>query len=284
MAQNSHPKRVFLLGNPAKPDASAAMEKLRAFAAGRCEVVGAETGVDGRVAIEAGADMIVVFGGDGTLLGVARSLGLHQIPLVGVNLGKLGFLADFLVEELQFHFDRVISDDSLVTERMILDVRVFRDGGEMFSSLAINDCVIQAGPPFRIIELSVWLNSRHLTDVAGDGIIVGTPSGSTAFNMSAGGPIVQSGVRAFVLTPLNAHSLTHRPMVIEHDSFVDIHAKRVNEGSAAIVDGQVSRRLLPKDRVHISRSDVTFKLVHNPMYPRWHKLVNKLGWGRSINS
>ncbi|UCG16038.1 MAG: NAD(+)/NADH kinase [Phycisphaerales bacterium] len=283
MTDQAKPRRIFLLGNPDKPEAPAAMDKLRAFAETRCEIVGAELSIDGRLALDAGADLIIAFGGDGTMLGVARSLGERQIPVVGVNLGKLGYLADYLVEELQFHFDRVLSDPSLVSERMILEVEVCRGGDKIFSAMAINDCVIQAGPPFRIIELSVWLNDKRLTDVSGDGVIVSTPSGSTAFNLSAGGPIVQPGVHAFVLTPLNVHSLTHRPMVIEYDSIVEVRAKRVNQGTAVIVDGQVSCSLRADDRATVQRSDTTFKLIHNPMYPRWHKLVDKLGWGRHPN-
>ena len=276
-------KRVFLLGNPDKPQAAAAMAKLYAFAKARCDIVGTTLTTDGRAAIDARADLIIAFGGDGTMLGVARSLGTHQIPLVGVNHGKLGYLADYLVEELQFQFDRVLCDPSLISERMILDVVVTRAEQPIFSSMAINDCVIQAGPPFRIIEVSVWLDDKRLTDVSGDGIIMATPSGSTAFNLSAGGPIVQPEVRAFLLTPLNAHSLTHRPMVIEHHSVVDVIARRVNEGTSVIVDGQMFCRLQAEDRTTVQRSETTFKLVHNPMYPRWHKLVDKLGWGQSIH-
>ncbi len=283
MTHQSTRRRVFLLGNPEKPDAPAAMERLHAFAKEHCDIVGAKLTVDGQAAIDAGADLIVVFGGDGTMLGVARSLGRHQIPLVGVNLGKLGYLADYLVEELQFHFERVLNDAELVSERMMLDVDVFHGEHRTFSTMAVNDCVIQAGAPFRVIELSVCLDGRRLTDVAGDGIIISTPSGSTAYNLSAGGPIVQPGVRAFVLTPLNVHSLTHRPMVLEHDAVVEVTAKRVNPGSAVIVDGQMSCVIRAGDRTVARRSNTTLKFVHNPMYPRWHKMVDKLGWGQSLN-
>jgi NAD+ kinase len=283
MADESKRRRVFLLGNPDKPDAAAAMERLHTFAKEHCDIVGATLALDGQAALKADADLVVVFGGDGTMLGVARSLGRDQLPLVGVNLGKLGYLADYLVEELQFHFERVLSDPGLVSERMMLDVDVYQGDNKIFSTMAVNDCVIQAGPPFRVIELSVCLDDRRLTDVAGDGIIISTPSGSTAYNLSAGGPIVQPGVRAFVLTPLNVHSLTHRPMVLEYDSVVEVTAKRVNAGSSVIVDGQMSCPIRAEHRTVVRRSDTTLKFVHNPMYPRWHKLVDKLGWGQSLN-
>jgi NAD+ kinase len=256
------------------------LKDLRSFAGPRCEVVGANLGLDGRAAVDAGADRIVVLGGDGTLIGVARSLGSDQIPLIGVNVGKLGFLAEFSIGDLKNCFDRAISDDTIISRRTVLRVTVHHDGtGDTHP--AINDCVIRAGPPFRIISLGISINGERLTDMGGDGLIVCTPSGSTAHNLSAGGPIMQPGVDAIVLTPLCAHSLTHRPLVIERESVIDIFARRVNEGTSAIIDGQVSCPLRPGDRVTIRRFDADFLLVHNPLQTKWHDLVAKLHWGKS---
>ncbi len=282
MTEPNRHKRLFLLGNPNKAEVPGAMETFYSFARGHCDIVGATLCTDGQAALQAGAEMIVVFGGDGTMLGVARSLGRRQIPLVGVNFGKLGYLADYLLEELQFNFDRVLHDESLIGDHMMLDVAIHRGDHQVFSSMAVNDCVLQAGPPFRIIELSVSLDGRLLTHMDGEGLIVSTPSGSTAFNLSAGGPIVEPGVHAFVLTPLLVHSLTHRPMVLEQNAVVEVVAKRVNHGTAVIVDGQMSCGLRPDDRVSVRRSQTVFRLVHNPMYPRRHKLVDKLGWGQAL--
>ena len=173
--------------------------------------MGAELSLDGELALQAGAGRVIVLGGDGTLLGVSRSLGSHQVPLVGVNLGKLGFLAEFTVEELQQQFDRVVSDESLIEQRMLLQVAVLRLRTVRFESLSVNDCVVRAGPPFRMVNLSIAIDGLPLTVVRGDGLIVSTPNGSTAHNLSAGGPIVQSGVKAIVLTPLCPHSLTPPP-------------------------------------------------------------------------
>ncbi|MFH1267426.1 MAG: NAD(+)/NADH kinase [Planctomycetota bacterium] len=202
MPETTSPRRVFILGNPEKGSVALALAGLQQFAAGRCTLVGAGMGLDARPALEAGAEVIVVLGGDGTLLSVARSLGDHQIPLIGVNLGRLGFLANFSVDELRTHFDQAIHNPALIEQRMILDVNVHRNGRQRFASRAMNDCVIQAGPPFRIIELLVYLDGQQLTSIGGDGVIVCTPTGSTAHNLSAGGPIVQAGVHAIVLTPL----------------------------------------------------------------------------------
>lgn len=281
MSPASAHRRVFFLSNPDKPEASAALDDLGAFAESRCDVVGRSDDLNGAAAIAAGADRIVVLGGDGTLIGVARSLGDRQIPLIGVNVGKLGFLAEFSVDELKGAFDRALSEDGLIDHRAMLDVGLHRDGDPESTYLAVNDCVIQAGPPFRIIRLGVRINGEHLTDVDGDGLIVCTPSGSTAHNLSAGGPIMQPGVEAIILTPLNPHSLTHKPLVIERDAVIEIHAVDVNPGTTAIIDGQVSCAMSPGDRVSIRRSAASFLVVRNPQYTKWHKLVTKLHWGQS---
>jgi NAD+ kinase len=273
-------QRVYFLANPDHPNAPTVLTDLRAFAAGRCEVAGSTLGFDGRPAVAAQADRIVILGGDGTLIGVARSMGPDQRPLIGVNLGKLGFLAEFSVAELKQCFDRAVSDDAIITYRTVLKATVQRNGGVRNTSLAVNDLVIQAGPPFRIIRLGISIDGEHLTEIGGDGLIICTPSGSTAHNLSAGGPIMQPGVDAIILTPLCPHSLTHKPLVVEHGSVIDIVARTVNEGTTAIIDGQVSYPLRPGDLVTIRRYDTDLQLVHNPLYAKWHNLVTKLHWGR----
>ncbi|MCK4660993.1 MAG: NAD(+)/NADH kinase [Phycisphaerae bacterium] len=281
MCDSISDRRVFILGNPEKGSVALALSELENFASRRCRLVGAGLGLDAQVAVKAGAEVIIVLGGDGTLLGVAHSLGAEHIPLIGVNLGRLGFLANFSVEELKSHFDRAIGDAELIEERLQLDVNVFREGHLHFTSRAVNDCVIQAGPPFRSIELSVFLDGQRLTNIRGDGVIVCTPTGSTAHNLSAGGPIVQAGVHAILLTPLCPHSLTHKPLVVEYNSRIEIVASKINPESMAIIDGQVSCSLEPDDRTVITRSAVLLRLVRNPLYPPWNKLVTKFRWGQS---
>ena len=281
MSDDKAKRRIYLLANPDKPEAARAMRAAQNLQVEGVEIVGSAIGVDATDAVKAGVDRLIVFGGDGTLIGVARSLGANQLPLVGVNIGKLGFLAEFSLDELKESFERVISDDTLVTRRIALHVTVRHNGGVRDTSLAINDCVIHAGPPYRIIRLGVSINGEHLTTVGGDGLIVCTPSGSTAHNLSAGGPIVQPRVPAIVLSPMNPHSLTHKPLVVESDSTIEIHASEVNEGSTAIIDGQVTCPLQPGDRITVRRFESDYLLVRNPLYTRWHKLVTKLHWGRS---
>lgn len=274
-------RSVYILGNPDKGAAASALETIRAFAASRCLLAGSALLIDGPAALAAGAERIVVLGGDGTLIGVARSLGADQVPLIGVNVGKLGFLTEFSLGELQDSFDRAVNDDRLISRRTILQVHVQHNGGVREQHLAINDCVIQAGPPFRQVNLGIAINGEHLTEVSGDGLIVCTPSGSTAHNLSAGGPIMQSDVHAIILTPLCPHSLTHRPLVIECGAVIEITAARVNTGTTAIIDGQISCPLQPGDRIVVRRYEADFLVVRNPRNARWHNLVTKLHWGQS---
>ena len=143
--------------------------------------------------------------------------------------------------------------------------------------------MIQAGPPFRMIRLGITINGQDLTEVAGDGLIVCTPGGSTAHNLSAGGPILAPDVDAIILTSMNPHSLTHKPLVIGREAVIDIHALAVNPGTTAIIDGQVSYPLQVDDRVTIRRFETDWRTVRNPIHPDWHKLVSKLHWGRPPN-
>ena len=273
--------RVYFLANPEKHDASATLEDIVSFASSRCTVAGSSVGLDGRPAIEAKANRIVVLGGDGTLIGAARSLGDSPIPLIGINVGKVGFLAEFSVNEFKSHFARVISDDSLVSRRTMLQSTIWHNKTSRTPIPSINDCVIRAGPPFRMVRLTVSINEEPLTELVGDGVIVCTPSGSTAHNLSAGGPIMQAGVDAIILTPLAPHSLTHKPLVIERESVIDIVATEVNPGTTVIIDGQVSCPLETGDRVTVQRFHRDFLLVRNPALGAWHHLITKLHWGRS---
>ena len=175
----------------------------------------------------------------------------------------------------------MLSDPKLIHERTIIDVRIAHEDQTLdFHSLGLNDCVIHAGPPFRMIQLAVRIDGQLLTEIRGDGVIIASPSGSTAHNMSAGGPILEPGVQAIVLTPLCPHSLTHRPIVVECASTIEVTAHTVNVGTTVSIDGQISSPFRAGDVLTIRRSEENFKLVKNPKYSRWHTLVTKLNWGR----
>jgi NAD+ kinase len=274
-------KRVFVLGNPDKPQVSPAMDDLLSWLPNHAEVVGHDLTHESDGMSRADSDYVIVLGGDGTIIGTARSMGTNQKPIIGLNQGKLGFLAAFSLDELRDQIDSVLNDVKLIRERTILDVCIEHEDGSMaFRSLGINDCVIHAGSPYRMIQLAVRVDGQWLTEIRGDGVIIASPSGSTAHNMSAGGPILEPGVQAIVLTPLCPHSLTHRPIVIECASTIEIVANMVNPGTTVSIDGQISSPYRAGDVLTVHRSEENFKLVKNPKYSRWHTLVTKLNWGR----
>ncbi len=231
-------------------------------------------------------DLGIVLGGDGTILSVARSLKENQIPILGINLGKLGYLAEFSPNDIDMVVADVARNRLNVIRRMMLTIGIRDDkskGKDAFSSLAVNDVVVQAGPPFRMIELQIHIDGQELTTIEGDGVIVASATGSTGHNISAGGPVVDPSIDAIVLTPLNAHSLTHRPLVLSGKAEIRITARQVNPGSTVIVDGQVTRALADQAQIRIGPAPYYFLLVQNHTYSRWHTLQTKLNWGLGPN-
>jgi len=227
-------------------------------------------------------DLVIVLGGDGTILSVARCMKNAQRPILGVNLGKLGYLAEFSPDEIEMIVEDIGRNRLSISKRMMLYVTI-RDGKKSYSSLAVNDVVIQAGPPFRMIALHICVDHHDLTTIEGDGVIVATATGSTGHNISAGGPVVDPATEAIVLTPINAHSLTHRPLVLSCFADIFIKFQRVNPGSTVIIDGQVTQPLSEDSQIHIGPSSQHFLLVQNVKHSRWHTLQTKLNWGLGPN-
>lgn len=242
---------------------------------GKADIVGTVLGTEGLRIDDEHVDYVVVLGGDGTILAAARAIGERAIPIIGVNLGKLGFLAEFSVEELITHLERVTSDRSLISDRMMLQVHA---RGASF--LAVNDVCVIAGSPFRMIELDCHINGQQLARLAGDGLILSTPTGSTAYNMSVGGPILLPSVPAIVVSPIASHSLSLTPIVVDCDSIIEVKMIRANEGTSLVIDGQVSSGLGQDDVIRVHRFEKDFRLVRNPQYAQWHTLVTKLRWGQ----
>lgn len=275
-----HRPRVIILRNPTKPAAEAKLASLVQCLESEADLIA--TGVVGESSglTEQQPDRVIVLGGDGSILSVARDMGDRQVPIVGVNFGKLGYLAEFSIEQLNHNLRRVLTDDSIVSRRMMIEAAVTPDGGEIRRELAVNDCVLHAGPPYRMIELAISVDDFHLTNASCDGLVISTPSGSTAHNMSIGGPIIQSSVNAIVLSPISPHSLTHRPLVVAGESVVEVLVRQANEGTTLVIDGQVTVPLHVGDRVTVGRSIRQFQLVHNPTQSRWYTLTEKLKWGQ----
>ncbi|MHC4388226.1 MAG: NAD(+)/NADH kinase [Planctomycetota bacterium] len=272
------PAKLVMFGDPVKGDVGAAIDEFVEFAKGKAEIL-ASCGIEAcTVDILKEADFAIVFGGDGSIISAARQLSQMNVPVIGVNLGKLGFLAEFSVSELKEYFAGITLGKAKIEKRMMLGCRVFSEGEEVFSSAAINDVFITAGPPFSMIELKVSVDGQPLAGCVSDGLVISTPTGSTAYNLSAGGPIISGNVEAMVITPICPHSLSFRPIVISADSKVEVFGVGVNEGTTVSIDGQVSRKLSADDVVRVERDAGDFLVVNNPLRTQWDTLATKLNW------
>jgi NAD+ kinase len=282
--------RVAIITNINKPKVRPALADLIPWVRQRVQVLGEET--DTPLDLDKlDVDSLVVFGGDGTLLSTARRLKGRRVPMMGVNFGRLGFLASFSPEQFVQYFDAFVQGKLPISSRMQLEASVIdadvpcklTDNAEVaekrrFYSTALNDAVIAAGSPFRMIELVLGTDHDAGVRFLGDGLIVATPSGSTAYNVSAGGPILSPNVDAICVTPLCPHSLSFRPIVVGSQSKVMLVAKRVNKGTTLFCDGQANASLHVGDRVVVRRSPSDVLLVENPDAREWRTLAEKLNW------
>lgn len=280
---DSLPKLV-LFGDPAKGPVAQAIRDFDQFLDGKAELLCSSYIEKCTSETLARSDFAVVLGGDGSIISAARELSQANVPVIGVNLGKLGFLAEFSVEEFKRLYDDIVSGKAPIEKRMMLGCRVRREADgtkEVFYQKAVNDVFLAAGPPFRVIELKIAVDGERVATCVSDGLIISTPTGSTAYNLSAGGPILDGSMEAMVITPICPHSLSFRPIVIDAGSEVEVCCTRINEGTTVSIDGQVSESLSVNDVVHIARERSSFLVVNNPMRTRWDTLATKLGWARS---
>lgn len=236
-----------------------------------------------RDALAGQVDLLLVLGGDGTLLGMAGRVGAagRAIPILGVNFGRLGFLTEVTLAELYDALDAVIAGTAKVTERRLLLAATVRDGQQRYSQVVLNDVVITRGEISRVIDLEVSVNGQFVTRVKADGIIVASPTGSTAYNLAVSGPIVHPDVDAILITPIAPHMLANRPVVIPGTAVVEVRA--IDMGKAADIfvtfDGQTGHKLEPADTVRITRAETTVRIVSSLSRSYFDTLREKLGWG-----
>jgi NAD+ kinase len=273
-------KKVVVLRDPVKGRVSEVVAEFLEFAKGKCRVVTSCRIDQCNLRILSRSDFAIVFGGDGSIISAARSMAATNVPVIGVNLGKLGFLAEFSADELKQHLEDILSGRMRVEKRMMLDCAVFDGKKSRFRAQAVNDVYIMAGPPFRMTELRITVDGQPLADCVGDGLIISTPTGSTAYNLSAGGPILSGKMEAMVVTSICPHSLSFRPIVINAGSRIEVAAVHLNKGSAVLVDGQVSAPLGMNDVVRVRRAKEAFLIVNNPMRTEWDTLASKLSWAQ----
>ncbi len=278
MAKRNLPKLV-IFGDPKKGRVVEVIKNFLDFAKGKADIISSRGIKECTADSLKEADFAVVFGGDGSITSAARQLSQVNVPVIGVNLGKLGFLAEFSLEEFKDFLPSLTSRKLRIEKRMMLNCKILSDGREKFSSAAINDIFITAGPPFRMIELKVSVDGRSAIDgLVSDGLIISTPTGSTAYNLSAAGPILSANMEAMVVTPICPHSFAFRPVVINAGSKVEVCGISVNKGTTVSVDGQISSKLAADDVVKIERNKGDFLVVNNPLRTPWDTLATKLGW------
>jgi NAD+ kinase len=226
------------------------------------------------------ADLIVVLGGDGTMISTARLTGDKEVPVLGINYGSLGYLTEFRIEEMFPALEKILEGDYQIDPRVMLDVEHLRDGEKLASGRVLNDVVINKAALARIIEIEVELNDLFVNSFRADGLIVSTPTGSTAYNLSAGGPILFPSMNAVVLTPICPFTLTNRPIVVPDADEIKIKLKNEIEGVVLTLDGQIGHQIKAGDRVSIRKSATTFNLVKPSNRNYFDVLRNKLKWGR----
>jgi len=229
--------------------------------------------------IPALVDMIVVLGGDGTLISVARAIGGQGTPILGVNLGSLGFLTEITRPELFQVLGKVLDGNYNVSDRLMLEAVVSRNGHVANTYQLLNDVVINKGVLARIIDMEIFVNDSYLTTFKADGLIISSPTGSTAYNMAAGGPIIYPGTDCFVITPICPHMLTNRPMIVPADSIIRIKVKFKDEDVVLTADGQVGMPLKGGDIVEVRRSANLTRLIMSPDKEYFEVLRTKLRWG-----
>lgn len=230
--------------------------------------------------LPAGVEFLVVMGGDGTILSVARHYGPRGIPTLGVNMGGLGFLTEISVDELYPCLeDYVLPGRYEVEERMMLAATLSRQGEVIWRENVLNDAVINKGALARIAELTTWIDGEYLTTYRADGLILATPTGSTAYNLSAGGPIVYPTLRHILLLPICPHTLSNRPIILPETVTVAVTLDEKVQDLYLTLDGQVGQTLAPGDRVEIRRAPYFLKLVKSPHRSHFEVLRTKLGWG-----
>jgi NAD+ kinase len=225
------------------------------------------------------SDLVITIGGDGTILNAARSIADEDVPLVGINIGRLGFLADISPDDFETALDKILNGEYLKAERFMLSASVLRDGKVLFSSDALNDVVMHVRDVARMIDFETRVNGKFVNHQRADGLIVATPTGSTAYALSSGGPILHAGLQAIALVPICPHTLSNRPLVVKADSVIEIIVGDNPHAIAQITcDGQTSHDVAHGDVIKIQRKEKSLTLLHPPGHSYFEILRAKLHW------
>jgi NAD+ kinase len=283
-------KRVALVGKQT-PEIAQSLRALRELLRQRgCEVMieketAASVGADGAVAsfeeIGSSADLAIVVGGDGTMLSAARKLAHRKVPLAGVNLGRLGFMTDIALSEMSESVSAILEGRHTIEERALIEAEILRGSKSLLRTVALNEAVVTKGSQARLIEFKLTIDGEYVYRLRADGVIVATPTGSTAYALSAQGPILQPTVPAFALVPLNPHVLSARPVSVSDSSVIEIELLRALDARAHF-DGFALTDLQEGDRLVLRRSADAIRFVHPPGYGYFTMLREKLRWSNAV--
>lgn len=279
------PLRALLLGAGQRPNVLPEAERLRPLIERHARIVAED--FTGAVDMAGqSADLAIVLGGDGAILRAAHQMGERQLPIVAVNLGKLGFLADLAPAELPEVLRDFAAGKLGVVQHLMFECCVIRQGetDPVCGQLGLNEVVVWSGPTFAMMDLDLYVDSEWVTTYSCDGIILSTPVGSTAHSLSSGGPILRKELQAFVISPISPHTLTNRPVVDAAERVYEFVVARPNAGTSVVVDGRVLCTLQPGDRVCVRQARPRFKLVAAPGHSYYNTLREKLGWGGRLQA
>ena len=270
-------RRIALIGKPRSAESESSLQQLREFLRKRgCEVL-----PEGENAGSAKADLAIVIGGDGTMLAAARDLVRHHVPLVGINQGRLGFMTDIGLHDMQTGIGAILDGKYAIEERSLLDAEITRAGKSMLRTIALNEAVIGKGSQGRLIEFELRVDDEFVYRLRADGIIVATPTGSTAYALSAQGPILHPAVPALTLVPLNPHTLSARPVSVSDRCRIDIVMVHSIDARAHF-DGLALHDMAEGDHLILKRSADAVRFVHPPGYHYFATLREKLGWSEAM--
>ncbi|MHB1033700.1 MAG: NAD(+)/NADH kinase [Pirellulales bacterium] len=273
--------RIVILGSKERPGVVAQAARLQRAIQKYADLVATDFSGSGDLAV-LDADLVIVIGGDGSILRAAHRMYHRQLPILGVNLGKLGFLADLSPDELIELLPEICQGKFRVVEHLMFECRVDRGQRTIAQELGLNEVAVLAGAPFTMVSLDLYVDSELVTTYSCDGLIIGTPVGSTAHSLSSGGPILRKDLQAFVISPICPHTLTNRPVVDGAERIYEIVVAKPNAQTSVVVDGRVLCGLEAGDRVRVERARARFKLVEVPGHSYYDTLREKLGWGGQL--
>ncbi|MBL8889694.1 MAG: NAD(+)/NADH kinase [Planctomycetaceae bacterium] len=281
-ARWAQPPRVALLSSASRrPDMVARIQELRPMVEQFCQIVYED--YDGDVPWNgSGIDLSIVFGGDGSILRAARKMGDHQRPVLAVNLGRLGFLADIMPEQLPIALQRVVNRDFAIVEHLMIQCMILREGQEISNHLGLNEVALRAAAPFNMQQIDLYIDGRLATSYNCDGLIISTPVGSTAHNLSVGGPIIRKDLRAFVIAPISPHTLTVRPVVDTADRVYEMLLRGHDGAAAVVLDGKLIHELRTGESVQVRQAEATFRLIEASGQGYYATLREKLGWSGDL--